>query len=442
MGIETFDVEAVASKYSGVNRIRHLQFIVESTKNALPIFEVESKQALVAQLAKEALRIILSDIETSKTTVNPNLYRDLTTKYKELLPVDFEPNATFVENAVRANAQRHDRLEQELNSYKSSLIKESIRIGHNDLGDFYYNAGDLSNSLRSYIQARDYCTTEKHIVDMCFNVIRASVHLKNFSNVNNYLMKLEPSIASTDNDPILSSQVAATFGLMHLSNKKYHAAALKFVECHIDVGSQFNEILHVEDIAFMGGLCALATFSRSDLKDRVIQNSSFKAFLELVPRLRELISDFYSGNYATCLETLNDIKEELLLDLYLSSHVVDLVKEIRHRAIVQYFNPYLSVDMKLMAVAFNTTPALLEEELRELILAKKLQARIDSHNMVLFAHQADQRTSTFQNALEMGRKYTADTKALMLRMNLLKHNIFVGTNGITRLPRDAYPEED
>ncbi|KAF0687311.1 Aste57867_20921 [Aphanomyces stellatus] len=440
MGIETFDLEAVASKYAGVNRIRHLQFIVECGKNAQSAFEVDSKRVLVLQLAKDALRMLLADLETSKTTVNTSLYRDLTTKFKDLLPLDFEVNAPFLENAQRANAVRHERLEQELNSYKSSLIKESIRIGHNDLGEFYYRVGELPNALRSFIQARDYCTTEKHIVDMCFNVIRASVHLKNFSNVSNYLVKLEQSIASSESDSILSSQVAATFGLVHFCNKKYHAAALKFVDCHIDLGAQYNEVLHAEDVALLGGLCALATFSRADLKDRVIQNSSFKAFLELVPRLRELISDFYSGNYASCLHVLNDMKEELLLDLYLSTHVADLVKEIRHRAIVQYFNPYLSVDMKLMATAFNTTPVLLEDELRELILANKLLARIDSHNMILFAHQADQRAATYKNAIEMGRKYSADTKSLMLRMHLLKHNIVVGSNSAKagHHPRDIW----
>lgn len=39
-----------------------------------------------------------------------------------------------------------------------------------------------------------------------------------------------------------------------------------------------------------------------------MNNSSFKAFLELLPWLRELISDFYSSNYASCLQTLEKMK--------------------------------------------------------------------------------------------------------------------------------------
>ena len=47
-----------------------------------------------------------------------------------------------------------------------------VQMGHNDLGDFYYDIGDLANAMKSYSRARDYCTTSKHIVDMCLNVIK------------------------------------------------------------------------------------------------------------------------------------------------------------------------------------------------------------------------------------------------------------------------------
>lgn len=43
-------------------------------------------------------------------------------------------------------------------------------MGHNDLGEFYYQLGDLPAALKSFAQARDYCTTDKHIIEMCLNV--------------------------------------------------------------------------------------------------------------------------------------------------------------------------------------------------------------------------------------------------------------------------------
>lgn len=46
----------------------------------------------------------------------------------------------------RRALQRQERLEAELAGYKTNLIKESIRMGHADLGDFFYHRGDLSVS--------------------------------------------------------------------------------------------------------------------------------------------------------------------------------------------------------------------------------------------------------------------------------------------------------
>ena len=49
-----------------------------------------------------------------------------------------------------------------------------FRRGHDDLGDHYLDCGDLSNALKCYSRARDYCTSAKHVVNMCLNVIKVT----------------------------------------------------------------------------------------------------------------------------------------------------------------------------------------------------------------------------------------------------------------------------
>ena len=51
--------------------------------------------------------------------------------------------------------------------------------------------GDLSNALKCYSRARDYCTSAKHVVNMCLNVIKVSVYLQNWSHVLTYVNKAE-----------------------------------------------------------------------------------------------------------------------------------------------------------------------------------------------------------------------------------------------------------
>lgn len=148
------------------------------------------------------------------------------------------------------------------------------------------------------------------------------------------------------------------------------------------MGSHFNDIIAVEDIAFYGGFCALAEFSREELKDKVINNAKFRNFLELCPAVRELIHDFNASRYVSFLKGLKALQPRLLLDLHLHDHVEALVKNIRAKVMIQYFKPYSSVDLRAMAAATDMSVESLEEVVADLIGEKKMHARIDSHNKV------------------------------------------------------------
>jgi COP9 signalosome complex subunit 1 len=108
---------------------------------------------------------------------------------------------------------------------QTNLIKESIRMGYNDIGDFFYAHGHLSDAFKSYIRTRDYCTTSKHIVQMCMNVILVSIELGQFPHVSNYVSKAEQTPDTLD--PIIVAKLRAAAGLAYLATKKYKLAARK-----------------------------------------------------------------------------------------------------------------------------------------------------------------------------------------------------------------------
>lgn len=66
-------------------------------------------------------------------------------------------------------------------------------------------------------------------------------------------------------------------------------AARKFVEVSPELGSTFDGVVAPEDVAVYGGLCALATFGREEIKRRVLENASFKNFLDLVPQVLNMM---------------------------------------------------------------------------------------------------------------------------------------------------------
>ncbi|XP_077864097.1 COP9 signalosome complex subunit 1-like [Saccoglossus kowalevskii] len=422
----TMDLEAYAAQYSGLAKINRLLFIAVHC----PSFRIE------------ALKMSLS---YSQSTYNTQMYQHIHRKLQEAsasssaLPdaiaglVHSIPalDTQWVETTNKKAAMKLEKLDTDLKNYKGNSIKESIRRGHDDLGDHYLDQGDLSNALKCFSRARDYCTSSRHVVNMCLNVIKVSVHLQNWSHVLSYVNKAEatPEISEVrqrdmkDNLYVVTKLKCAA-GLAELATKKYKAAAKYFLQASFD-HCDFPDLLSPNNAAMYGGLCALASFDRQELQKNVISSSSFKLFLELEPQLRDIIFKFYESKYASCLKMLDEVKDNLLLDMYLAPHVNTLYTQIRNRALIQYFSPYMSADMRKMASAFNTTVTELEDELMQLILDGQISARIDSHNKILYARDVDQRSHTFEKSLAMGKAFQRRTKALILRSAMLKNNIHV-----------------
>eukprot|EP01120_Amphizonella_sp_Union-15-10_P005628 TRINITY_DN1688_c0_g1_i2.p1 TRINITY_DN1688_c0_g1~~TRINITY_DN1688_c0_g1_i2.p1 ORF type:complete len:453 (+),score=96.32 TRINITY_DN1688_c0_g1_i2:62-1420(+) len=405
---EDFNLQAKIAEYTGHTKIFRLLFIAERCP----------------KFSTEASKTAISALKQSQTT---SLYRKVFEGLGDSLGPPFLFDSTWADSVDKKAQQLLDRLEHELETAKTSLIKESIRVGNIELGNHYYNRGDMNSALRCYVRARDYCTSGDHIIEMCMNVIKVSIEMGNFAHVLNYVSKAEQTPELKDKTTI--AKLKACAGLAHLENRKYKQAARKFLETSFDLGYKFTQIILPQDIAVYGGLCALATLDRQQLKKEVIDNAQFKNFLELVPSLRDLIHDFYNSKYAPFLENLEKLRLDLQLDIHLHDHIRGLYEKIRNKAVVQYFSPFLSVDMKHMADAFKTDVESLEKELSRLIMDGVIAARIDSHNKRLYAREVDERTTTFDKALKMGDEFHQHTKALLLRVNLVRNEFTV------KLPR-------
>ena len=91
-------------------------------------------------------------------------------------------DVAWAESKMKKAALKLEKLDTDLKNYKANSIKESIRRGHDDLGDHYLDYGDMSNALKCYSRARDYCTSSKHVIHMCLNVIKVIFRLELLSN--------------------------------------------------------------------------------------------------------------------------------------------------------------------------------------------------------------------------------------------------------------------
>ncbi|KAI0455206.1 26S proteasome subunit RPN7-domain-containing protein [Xylaria acuta] len=356
-----------------------------------------------------------------------------------------EPEAQYDEAWVNAttnsNKNRTHQLEAELKGYKNNLVKESIRIGYRDLGEHLESIGNLSGAADAYGKMRPEASTIFHIVDVGKHIIGLMLQNQDWTGILANVNKLiSPNMTAVESGPEQPYQKTVA-GLAYLGSQKYAEAA----KCFLDAGDpnkchRFNDVASANDVATYGGLLALASMERNELQRKVLENSSFRNYLELEPHIRKAVSMFVNCRYSACLEILERYRSDYLLDLHLQTHVPNIFALIRKKCIIQYLVPFSCVTLDSMNAVFAKPDESLEAELISMIKSGALKARINTIDKLLVMVSSEPRVAMQTHALETVRNYERETLERIRRMSLAAADLEVkgphrkGPGGTGSLP--------
>ncbi|TPX21033.1 hypothetical protein DIZ76_014986 [Coccidioides immitis] len=409
-----FDLESYLSNYEGRTRFTRLYFI--GTRSGY--------------LATEALKLALVEARSGKDVKN---YQKALEALVKVAPseTDTTLDKIWVEQTLKSVKADTDRLEHELKGYKNNLIKESIRMGNEDLGYHYHQIGDLSAASKAYSRMRDYCTTTSHVASMLFKNINVAVDRGDWLAVQSNVYRLRNLQFKPEDETKNKAKMWASLGLSQLATGAYFDAAMSFVSTDPNLGDNYKEIISANDIAVYGGLCAMASMDRSDLVSYVLENKSFRNFLELEPHIRRAVSYFCSSKFRPCLEILESYRGDYLLDIHLHNHVHHLYSQIRTKAILQYIVPYNRIALRSMANVFSPKDIMTRTqrvteigstfllELLTLIQEGILDAQVDLERDVLISRQKTIRYGNHQAALDSLNDYMNTAHLHLVHLNIL-----------------------
>ncbi|KAF2845344.1 COP9 signalosome-like protein complex subunit 1 [Plenodomus tracheiphilus IPT5] len=409
--VPKFDLDSYIANYAGFTRIDRLQHIGSHSP----------------YLAVDAYRLAIAEAKRGKDV---GQYTTLVEQFSGIAPQDTAAllDTTWAEKKTRDVQSEQERLEHELKSYKNNLIKESIRMGNEDLGHFYYDTGDYQNAHKAYMKMREYCTSNKHLADMTLRLVYVSVAQKSWLGVQSNLAKVDSAQLKGDDKTKLEPIISAVTGLSHMAMGNFRDASSYFLgtsPAYLTAEPAANikwqtEVLSGNDVAVYGGLCALASMDRADLQDKVLANSEFRNFLELEPHIRRAINLFCNSKYSACLEVLEGYRTDYLLDVYLSKVLNTIYGRIRTKSIVQYFIPFSCVTLDEMANKFPPAGETgIENELEDMINNKTLDARIDLVDRLLISPPTNPRHDVHADALVMAESYDHTLRLRLVRLNML-----------------------
>lgn len=401
---ETLDLPTYLGRYEGYTKYRRLLFIAEKCQN----------------LRDDALKALISGL---KTTGNIAMYIQACGLANEakLGPEYSVVDAAWVDATEKECAVKIKKLEEDKHAALGSMVKESKRRSFKDLGDYYYDIGNLSDAVKFYTQARDQCSNHKQLCDI--NLSTASVALDQglYRHVHASTNKLELS----NFDVILQSKIHCVLGLYHMSEKKFATAAKSFFSVDKELQANFCTVLSPEDIALYGALCAVCSQSRYELKRALSENRNFSSFLELDPGVSVFVSNYVAGKFGDCLLFLNHIKAQLMLDVHISTSVDAIVTMITERIVKQSFTPYSTMCLQQLAASLYMQLEDLEKLVVNLIFSNQMPARINSETKTLHRKQLKERQVTLSHVKALSKKHACDIRSGIVRLSLMKCGLMV-----------------
>ncbi|KAI6914714.1 COP9 signalosome-like protein complex subunit 1 [Hortaea werneckii] len=445
----TFDLETWASNYEGALlplRLAHIAI-------HCPALSHQSMTTAVSAAKKG------KDVQ---------LYTGLCELAKQLGHSDLAtPDAEWVTKQEEGNRRETSRLEGELRGYKNNLIRESIRMGQEDIATHMLvtggpapdpnnpqslNTAGYNAAYQAFGKMRDYCTTPTHIASMTLRLIYTSllqaVHAQqqgltattHFNATLANAGRLRTVGVKEEEQSKLTPISSATTGIAQLGLGNYRDAAGAFLNTSFDYhtqgtlhGADFTRALaSANDLAIYGGLTALATFSRQELLDKVL-GGNFRPFLELEPHMRKAISLYTTAKYQACLDTLRRYYSDWRLDIFLGapstafpsstgagmpeSHVDALFARIREKSITAHFTSFSEISLASLASTFpptSSSPTAMEDEILQMIESGQLDARLDVVNGLLIAPPVERRTNAHAEAQRTAAEVE---RTLLLRLH-------------------------
>ncbi|KAF8323944.1 PCI-domain-containing protein [Clavulina sp. PMI_390] len=443
-----FDLDAYINQYEGRAKIKRLRFIAEESEQLAP-----QALQLAVQLLKQTRDIALYQATVQEYNSRPNT----------TAPISLD--TAWVDNTGKANLKEKDKLETELKTYMSNMIKESIRMGHRDLGEFFWRIGDYQQALKHYNKSREFCSTNPQVLEYALTAIRLLLEFNDYTHISTYVYKAEATLAgastgetskdakkapipaagsaaaaaaaasagNTDKDKAMAKLELAN-AIAYLGTGAYDKAAFAFSKLGRNLDDWLGTVISTSDVAIYGTLCALASMTRSAIKVNYHENDAFSFYLEQEPYTRELLDAFMNNQFKTVLDVLERSSNRHFLDVHLSRHVPVLMNEIKKRTLHLYFQPFTSVQLEKMGQAFGLSVTEMEKMAVELIQEGRIKARVDSTNKILRAKTTDPRTELYQRATKAATQTQKTTEKLLLRMKLEQANLIVKA---PRLPERA-----
>lgn len=308
---------------------------------------------------------------------------------------DWTVDNKFVSDVESENAAELEKLRQQLEEARQAQGEEDVRVAFQNLVLFTLKTADREESKRNLADLLAHTVALGQKIDVVFCQMRVAFFFGEDASFKDLLDQAH-ALIKEGGDWERKNRLKVYEGLNLCMRRNFIAAAQLF----ISTLSTFTatELMDYSDFVYRTVVLSVLALSRADFGSKIDRAVEVRAAGVDVQSLLNL----YRLKYAEFFDSLSELEQRMMSDIWFSRHLSYLVKELRVKAYSQFLEPYEEVRIRKMAKSFRVTAEFIEAEMRRFIFHRKINAKIDKVSETIHTNPPDSRAARMREALKGG----------------------------------------
>lgn len=311
----------------------------------------------------------------------------------------------------------------EIEKAKKSQKKDIVRIEYFNLGELYYENGQMQKAAEAYRISYWFSVNTEDLVKVSIKLGTVSIYNQNYTFGLKFVKEAVFKDLETPQNSQTTNLLNTIQALLYIGNNNLHEAASCLWELPTCTQEELSILSCEKDLAFYAIMSGLLTLQRKKFKEDYYSKPNFRILLENFPEMLDLGSTFINFDFDKYFKLLHQFHADFKHDYYLANQISMMMQKCKKKVLVTYITPYKTVDLTEMAESFGMSIEDTEKAWEELIETNEIKYKINKYNKSLSAKIEDYKLESFKKAVKVGEEFVKGMESMLLKFHLRKKNI-------------------
>mmetsp|Transcript_19099 Transcript_19099/g.32770 ORF Transcript_19099/g.32770 Transcript_19099/m.32770 type:complete len:387 (+) Transcript_19099:65-1225(+) len=297
------------------------------------------------------------------------------------------------------NTARLAELEAKITDAQENLGETEVKDALLAKADYLCSIGDREAAVKAYKETEGKTAGSGNKMDLVFSQTRLAMFYCDWHLVKSLLARAQ-QLCDDGGDWERKNRLKVYQAVFAMTTRDFKHAASLFHDALATFSA--TELFDYQRVIFYAVVTSIIALDRVALRAKVVDAPEVLTAIGATPHLKEFLTSLYGCQYKEFFQAFVEVITQIKSDMYLAPHVRYYMREVRVVVYSQFLESYKSVTLASMGAAFDVSPDFIDREVAELIVAGRINAKIDKISGVIETNRPDAKSALYADTIKKG----------------------------------------